>query len=123
MSMLTFLFRQSAAAGLFALVLVASSHSAAKADWTITSSCAGSLWGMRNCVINQRDFSRDTHIRPVRGYDSHADSQEAIERDRHESVARDRKWLAFCKPVIFTDRYGVSRYNYAEPGCEFGRSE
>jgi len=113
-SMLTTVFRRSAAAGLFALALVASSHSIAKADWTITDSCVGG-WGMRNCVINQRDFPRDPHVRPVRGFES--------DQDAKESVARHHKWLTFCKPVVITDRYGVSRYTYAQPGCEFGRSE
>ena len=120
--MLTFVTRQSAAASLFALVLVALPLSTAKADWTITGSCVGG-WGMRNCVFNQRDFPRDPHVRHVRGSDYRLDSDETIERDRRESIARDRKWLAFCKPVIVKDHYGVERYVYAKPGCEFGRSE
>lgn len=33
------------------------------------------------------------------------------------------KWVAFCKPVIKADEYGVGRYTYAHKGCEFGRSE
>ena len=27
------------------------------------------------------------------------------------------------QPVIVADQYGVGRYLYAHPGCEFGRSE
>jgi hypothetical protein len=38
-----------------------------------------------------------------------------------ESAERDRKWVARCRPVIKQDRYGVERYQYAAPGCEFGR--
>jgi hypothetical protein len=33
---------------------------------------------------------------------------------------RDKRWAARCRPVIEHDRYGVSRYRYAQPGCEFG---
>lgn len=45
-------------------------------------------------------------------------------RDAQEEaafIARDRKWVARCRPVIRQDHYGVSRYHYAAPGCEFGR--
>jgi len=37
-----------------------------------------------------------------------------------EATARDRRWVEYCKPFIVQDRYGVSRYHYAQPGCEFG---
>ena len=70
---------------------------------------------MGNCSAIVREAPRDTHLRPVRGF--------ATEEEAKESVLRDRKWMAFCKPVVFTDHYGVSRYSYAQPGCEFGRSE
>jgi hypothetical protein len=35
---------------------------------------------------------------------------------------RERDWMARCRPMIRPDRYGVGRYQYAAPGCEFGRS-
>ena len=112
--MLTIVFRRSALAGLLALALVASSHSASNADWTTTVSCVGG-WATRNCVINEREFPRDPHVRQVRGSES--------EEEKQQSAARDRKWLAFCRPAVVVDQYGVSRYRYAQPGCEFGRSE
>ncbi len=40
--------------------------------------------------------------------------------ERAQIAARDRKWLARCHPIIERDRYGVARYRYAAPGCEFG---
>jgi hypothetical protein len=40
-----------------------------------------------------------------------------------EAADRERKWVARCKPQIVQDRYGVRRYHYAAPGCEFGKSE
>lgn len=36
---------------------------------------------------------------------------------------RERRWAARCHPVIALDPYGVSRYRYAQPGCEFGVGE
>ena len=42
------------------------------------------------------------------------------EAEQARLSARDRKWLARCRPVIERDRYGVARYSYAAAGCEFG---
>jgi hypothetical protein len=36
---------------------------------------------------------------------------------------RERRWAARCHPVLALDPYGVSRYRYAQPGCEFGVGE
>jgi hypothetical protein len=30
------------------------------------------------------------------------------------------RWIARCRPKLFQDRYGVSRYRYAARSCEFG---
>jgi len=35
--------------------------------------------------------------------------------------ARDRRWEARCRPTIRQDAYGMPRYTYAAPGCEYGR--
>jgi hypothetical protein len=35
--------------------------------------------------------------------------------------ARDRRWAERCDPVIRQDRYGMPRYTYGAPGCEYGR--
>jgi hypothetical protein len=40
-----------------------------------------------------------------------------------ESAARDRLWQARCRPVIHQDIYGVKRYIYSAPGCEYGKYE
>jgi len=37
-----------------------------------------------------------------------------------DATTRDRRWAAYCQPVVVQDRYGVSRYHYAHAGCEFG---
>ena len=47
-------------------------------------------------------------------------------RERAEQAAaaeRERRWLARCRPVVQQDQFGVGRYRYAAPGCEFGRSQ
>jgi hypothetical protein len=45
------------------------------------------------------------------------------EAEKARLVARDRKWLKRCNPIVERDRYGVGRLRYAAPGCEFGVSE
>ncbi len=117
--MLTIILRRiaAAAAAVVALASVALPQAASAEAWT--SSCVGG-WRMGSCVVNYREYTRDTYVRPVPGA---FDEYYMSERGRKESIARDRKWAAFCKPVVVTDRYGVGRYLYAKPGCEFGRSE
>ena len=46
--------------------------------------------------------------------------QPADPAEQVEATARDHRWVAYCKPFIVQDRYGVSRYQYAHAGCEFG---
>jgi hypothetical protein len=42
------------------------------------------------------------------------------EADKANAAARDRKWQARCHPVVEHDSYGVGRYQYSSPGCEYG---
>jgi len=42
------------------------------------------------------------------------------EAEARRAAARDRQWEQRCRPAIFQDMYGVPRYRYAAPGCEFG---
>ena len=39
------------------------------------------------------------------------------------AAERERRWLARCRPVVQQDQFGVGRYRYAAPGCEFGRNQ
>jgi hypothetical protein len=39
------------------------------------------------------------------------------------SADRERNWIARCRPIIRQDPYGVGRYHYVAPGCEFGKSD
>jgi hypothetical protein len=43
------------------------------------------------------------------------------DEDRAASAAREKQWQEFCRPLILQDRHGVWRYDYAAPGCEYGR--
>jgi hypothetical protein len=45
------------------------------------------------------------------------------EAEKARLVARDRKWLERCNPIVERDRYGVGRLRYAAPGCVFGVSD
>ena len=69
-----------------------------------TTSCVGG-YSMFSCITIW-GAARDPYIRTV---------PEGI-RDQE----RDREWVAYCRPKIFRDRYGVARYRYAAAQCEFG---
>jgi hypothetical protein len=45
------------------------------------------------------------------------------EKDVADLAARERLWQARCKPVIRQDVQGVRRYQYAAPGCDYGKYE
>ena len=45
------------------------------------------------------------------------------EAERARAGEEDRRWVARCRPTLRQDRYGVPRYQYARPGCEFGVGE
>ena len=86
---------------------------------TLTPSFAGNVYDL-NCVAATRSFNcvaqtataGDPYIRVV---------PEALdEAQKAQEATRDRKWVARCRPVIQRDRYGVARYHYSAPGCEFG---
>jgi hypothetical protein len=45
------------------------------------------------------------------------------EAERAMHIEQDRLWLAYCQPRRNVDEFGVTRLSYAQPGCEFGRTE
>src|SRR5579863_1445406 len=102
--------RISAAASLSVLA-VATMWGGAYADGMMgAGGCIGG-GGSFNCVVRWGD-ARDPYVRTV--------PQTADEIERTHAAERDRKWESRCKPTIAQDRYGVPRYQYAAPGCEFG---
>ena len=81
----------------------------AQADGVRSTSCIGS-WRSVNCVTTWRKWTPEAPKPPT-------------EQEIAESRERDRQWQVRCKPVIRQDDFGVPRYAYAVPGCEYGRIE
>jgi hypothetical protein len=98
-----------AAAALSALAGT-SAWSPAHADGIAVGGCVGSRYSI-NCVARWGAYS-DPYIRLV--------APPQTEAEKALNTERDRKWQAHCRPAVFQDHYGVPRYEYAAPGCEFG---
>jgi hypothetical protein len=75
---------------------------------------ATTAYGSDSCVEIRRELT-NPHVIQVPPPASEAEARE-VERTV-------RLWRAHCHPAIRQDRYGVSRYVYAAPGCEFGKYE
>jgi hypothetical protein len=67
---------------------------------------------MESCVTVFRGGRLSPHIIAV--------PPPASEAERAAAEARDRRWVTRCRPTIRQDRYGMPRYSYAAPGCEYG---
>lgn len=83
---------------------------AAYADGMALGGCVGTQ-GSLNCVVRW-GTAGDPYVRLV--------PEPANEVERARSAERDHKWQQRCRPIITQDRYGVPRYRYTAPGCEFG---
>jgi hypothetical protein len=112
--------RFSQSAWLAALALLALSTMSASAwagpvepvEGVHTFNCYGRYFGQRSCFATFRRGVFHPHVINVPALQS-ADDIAAAE-------ARDRRWVARCRPQVRQDQYGMPRYNYAAPGCEFG---
>lgn len=86
---------------------------------TWTPAGAGNI-AAENCVRTARSFncvdnwgtSADPYVRVV--------PDAVSEAEKSQMTERDHRWLARCRPIVQRDNYGVARYYYAVPGCEFG---
>ncbi len=85
----------------------------AHAGGSITGGCLGG-WSDVNCGM-QWGPEVNPFVRIV--------PQPFGEAEQSRAIERDHRWLARCRPVVAPDRYGVPRYHYAAPGCEFGVGE
>jgi hypothetical protein len=101
--------RIGAVATISALSLSGFSPSTAHAGGLEVDSCVGSRYSV-TCVSRWGGYG-DPYIRQVA---PETDAEKALQTDR------DRRWEQRCKPLVYQDRYGVQRYEYAAPGCEFG---
>jgi hypothetical protein len=81
---------------------------------TWTSTYAGGV-SETTCLGTWQDFNCVTRWGPPGD-----PSVRLVPERREANKARDRRWLARCRPVIEYDHYGVARYHYSAPGCEFG---
>jgi len=79
----------------------------------MSGGCVGGR-GSFNCVTRWAPAG-DPFVREV--------PQPVDEAARARARERERRWVDRCHPVIEPDRYGVPRYHYAMPGCEFGVGE
>jgi hypothetical protein len=87
--------------------------SPARADGVFAGDCLRG--GSYSCFGYWRDRVGNPHLIRVPPPSSEEDAAEAAERER--------RWVARCRPIIRQDRYGVGRYQYAAPGCEYGKYE
>jgi hypothetical protein len=85
----------------------------ANAQQVKTTGCIGTFFSV-NCVTRWAPAG-DPYLRYVPPPADAAAAARLQERERH--------WANRCRPVLAPDRYGVARYRYAAPGCEFGVGE
>ena len=95
---------------LASLLAAAAIPACAHAEDIFDTNCVGG-WRGFNCVTREGQA-----INPyVRGV-----PEPASPAEQAQALVADRKWVAHCRPVKGYDAYGVVRYRYAAPGCEFG---
>ncbi len=99
------------ASAVLALALITfASMRPALAEGVWLGSCVGSGSG-GDCAMLSAPLG-NPYIRKV------PQPRDAAERAR--ATEQDRRWVERCRPTIHPDRYGVPRYHYTRPGCEFG---
>ena len=91
------------------VVVSCAGMASAAAQEVQSGGCIGTFFSM-NCT-NRIGPAGDPYVRIVPPLDAAAAAR---------SAERERRWADRCHPTIVPDRYGVSRYRYAAPGCEFG---
>ena len=99
-----------AGAAVVFMVAISAVAGSAQAQELHVGGCIGG-WTTFNCV-GRWSRAGDPYVRDVPHPSDPADQARAAERDK--------RWVDRCRPTITQDRYGVARYHYAQPGCEFG---
>lgn len=72
------------------------------------------------CVRTYRSFNCAVRWGPATDPFIRTVPQPADKLEKDRAAERDQKWQERCRPIIMQDRYGVPRYRYFAPGCEFG---
>jgi hypothetical protein len=103
-----------ATVGGLAAFMLAAAPAPALAQRTWSTSCVF-IYGSISCTSTRRRGPVNPHI--VTAPDVLSD------KERAEIERRDKQWEARCRPELRRDEFGVQRYVYAAPGCEFGRLE
>ena len=101
------------AVALFLLALTASREAAAQ---TLTIKVAP---GTKITIIRdpaKAGSDNSSHRNAGRGADYVPPGQ--VEKTRRERAERDKEWQARCRPETYTDKDGVTRYRYAQRGCD-----
>jgi hypothetical protein len=99
--------RLTTLAGLAAAFTLAAIAPGAQADGARSTSCIV-ISGMLSCTTRWQRWEAQPPPPPT-------------EQELAEIRERDRIWQARCQPVIRQDNFGVPRYHYAAPGCEYGK--
>ena len=97
-----------------AIICAVAAVTSASAGGVGDLSCLGAAPMNFNCAGRWDMAPGDPYIRLV---------PEPGEAQKAALKERDRKWLAHCRPVVERDAFGVARYRYVAPGCEFGVGE
>ena len=100
--------------GALAALMLTVTVAPAQTDGVRNTNCVGGGWWFSfSCVTVRRKGVVNPHVIHIPGPIS--------EQQNVEFQQRDKLWQARCRPVVKQDDYGVPRYVYAAPGCEFGR--
>jgi hypothetical protein len=91
-------------------------HSSGYAGGNSHQSGSGSSSGdsSDSCVEIRRELT-NPYVIHIQGPQTPQDVAEATEQDR--------LWQARCRPTVQQDMFGINRYAYAAPGCEYGKNK
>jgi hypothetical protein len=102
-----------AGAALACSLIASVTFSSAQAQEVVIGGCVGGSHAV-NCTAIWASAG-DPFIRHV--------PQPTDPEENARARERIRRWADRCRPSISQDRYGVPRYYYTLPGCEFGNGE
>jgi hypothetical protein len=110
-------FRRTAAcaATMTAVALLTASSTQAGSVYTTNCSASYGYGYARGGCIEIEGRLANPHMIEV--------PQPQSDKEIADAAERERLWKARCRPVIRQDHYGVRRYHYAAPDCEYGKYE